>query len=338
VIEVCELSKSFGPVRALHQVTFNAEEGQVLGFLGPNGAGKSTTMRIITGFLPGDHGSVRVAGHDVARNSLAVRQLVGYLPEGVPIYPEMRVGEYLKFRARLKGVPRRERRAAVGKALESTDVADVRRRVIGTLSRGYRQRVGLADALLAEPRVLILDEPTIGLDPEQVRQFRQLLREVGRHRTVVLSTHILSEVEVSCSHVVVIHRGRIVARDTAANLRRKYGTVERTTAEVAGPIEEIRQRLERLPQVLTVHAVPLVPGSSPDPSSGNLSHESAAPEAATGPRFGYSRFIVESALGSDLREDVFKTVQQNGWLLRELRRQSVSLEDAFVEIVGVPMG
>ena len=174
-----------------------------MGFLGPNGAGKSTMLRILAGFLPGDSGSVRVAGHDVQERSLDVRRVIGYLPEGVPLYPEMRVSEYLRFRARLKGIPAGQRRKQIDRSLEATGVTDVRRRIIGTLSRGYRQRVGLADALLNEPRVLILDEPTVGLDPEQVRQFRSLLREVGRHRTVVLSTHILREVELVCSRVVI---------------------------------------------------------------------------------------------------------------------------------------
>ncbi len=308
MIDVSELSKSFGPVRALDRVSFRAEKGQILGFLGPNGAGKSTTMRILMGFVPGDSGTVRVAGHDVRTESLAVRRSTGYLPEGVPLYPEMRVGEYLRFRARLKGVPRRERAAVVGRALEETGVADVQRRVVGTLSRGYRQRVGLADALLAEPRVLILDEPTVGLDPEQVRQFRQLLREVGRDRTVILSTHILSEVELVCSHVVIIHKGRIVAKDTASNLRRRYGAAERTVAEIAGPLADVRQALEAIPGV----ARAIVSGG------GDV----------------YHRFTVDAAGGEDLREVVFRAVRDGGWALRELRRETVSLEDAFVEIVG----
>ncbi len=319
MIEVSELSKSFGPVRALDSVSFRAEEGQILGFLGPNGAGKSTTMRILTGFLPGDSGSVRVNGHDVRTESRRVREILGYLSEGVPIYPEMRVSEYLRFRSRLKGVPRRNRGSAVGQALADARVEDVSGRVIGTLSRGYRQRVGLADALLAKPRVLVLDEPTVGLDPEQVRQFRQVLRDVGRERTVILSTHILSEVEIVCSHVVIINKGRIVARDTAQSLRRKYGAAERTVAEIAGPLADVQGTLEKLAGVARVITATLPPG--PDP-----------PDAAT--RFGYHRFVLEAVHADDLREAVFRAVAERGWDLRELRRETVTLEDAFVEIVG----
>lgn len=311
MIEVSELSKSFGPIRALDRVSFRVEEGEVLGFLGPNGAGKSTTMRILTGFLPGDSGTVRVAGHDVSRESLAVRRETGYLPEGVPLYPEMRAEEYLRFRARLKGVPRAQRKSMIGRALDQAGVSQVRRRIIGTLSRGYRQRVGLADALLAEPKVLILDEPTVGLDPEQVRQFRQLLHEVGRDRTVILSTHILREVELVCSSVVIINKGRVVARDSAANLGLKFGSGERIIVEVAGPLEAVRQSLQKDPRVVRVLA-------------------------EKGPE--YHRFRVESRSGEDLREMVFTTIRDGGWLLRELRREPLSLEEVFVGIVGEVKG
>jgi ABC-2 type transport system ATP-binding protein len=306
VIEVVHLSKSFGPVRALDDINFRVEEGQILGFLGPNGAGKSTTMRILTGFLPGDSGSARIAGFDVATESIAVRRATGYLPEGVPLYPEMRVNEYLGFRARLKGIPRSERRRHIASALEATGVTEVSRRVIGTLSRGYRQRVGLADALLAEPRVLILDEPTVGLDPEQVRQFRQLLKGVAGRRTVILSTHILSEVEMVCSRVVIIHRGKIVAQDNAARIRQRFGGMERTIAEVAGPPAAIREALGGDPRVVRLGVAP-----------GEV----------------YHRVIIESRDG-DLREWVYQTVRDRGWSLRELGKEAVSLEDAFVGLVG----
>ncbi|MEM7232490.1 MAG: ATP-binding cassette domain-containing protein [Planctomycetota bacterium] len=234
LIEVRGLTKHYGSARALDDVTFDVREGEVVGFLGPNGAGKSTTMRIITGFLPGDSGTVHVGGHDVTRESLAVRRMIGYLPEGVPIYTDMRVQEFLRYRARLKGIPLRERRSRVEGALKATDVWDVRKRMIGVLSRGFRQRVGLADALLSEPKVLILDEPTVGLDPEQVRLFRKVLKDIGHDRTVLLSTHILAEVEATCSHVVIIRRGRIVATDRAEGLRASHREQSRVRADIAG--------------------------------------------------------------------------------------------------------
>lgn len=319
MIEVSELSKTFGPVCALDRVTFEAQEGTVLGFLGPNGAGKSTTMRILTGFLPGDSGLVKVGGFDVRTDSLQVRRILGFLPEGVPMYPEMRVREYLSFRARLKGIPRGQRKAQIGESLQAVDLNDVSGRIIGTLSRGYRQRVGLADALLARPRVLILDEPTVGLDPEQVRQFRQVLRDVGRDRTVILSTHILSEVELVCSHVVIINKGRIVARDTAQNLRKRFGSAERTVVEVCGPREAVEAALRGLPGVERLQSTPIEPG--PARAGGDVRH-------------GYHRYTLDSGRGEDLREVVFRAVAQGGWLVRELRRESRSLEDTFVEIVG----
>lgn len=313
MIEVDRLSKRFGSVEALSDVSFSVKEGEILGFLGPNGAGKSTTMRILAGFLPGDSGTVRVAGCDVRRDSLAVRRQLGYLPEGVPLYPDMRVSEYMRYRSRIKGIPARERRAAIDRALARTGVTGVRRQIIGTLSRGYRQRVGLADALLSEPSVLILDEPTVGLDPEQVRQFRALLREVGADRTVILSTHILSEVELSCTSVVIIRAGRIVARDRAEDLRRRFGSFRRVVAEIAGPVSEVRDVLSREEQVRELH----VDASSRSGDSG-----------------GYARFVLEVAGDHDLRPMVFERVREHGWRLRELRSEEMSLEDVFVEIVG----
>ncbi|HVR74393.1 MAG TPA: ATP-binding cassette domain-containing protein [Planctomycetota bacterium] len=307
MIEVRDLSKSFGSVKALDRVSFRVEEGQILGFLGPNGAGKSTTMRILTGFLPGDSGAARVAGYDVRADSLEVRRRTGYLPEGVPLYPEMRVSEYLWFRARLKGVPRSRRRGVVDQALDDAGVTEARRRVVGTLSRGYRQRVGLASALLGEPQVLILDEPTVGLDPEQVRQFRQLLQRVGHDRTVVLSTHILSEVELVCTDVVIIHAGRILVSDTASNVRRKFGAAERTVADVAGPADRVEEALARIP-----HAARVAVTRGGD----------------------FHRFTIEAAAGEDLREAVYSVVRDGGWRLRELRREAMSLEEAFVAILS----
>jgi ABC-2 type transport system ATP-binding protein len=319
MIEVSDLSKSYGPVQALNRVSFEVAEGEILGFLGPNGAGKSTTMRILTGFLPGDSGRVRVAGHDVRTESMAVRQETGYLPEGVPLYPEMRVREYLRFRARLKGVPFRRRRALVDEALSQAGVGDLHRRVIGTLSRGYRQRVGLASALLARPRVLILDEPTVGLDPAQVRQFRSLLREVGADRTVILSTHILSEVELVCSSVAVIERGRIVAHGTAADLRRTAGESQRVVFEVNAPAAEVRRALAEHLGVERVEEEEVRWDGRGDGRG----------EAA----YGYHRYRVDVLERHDLREKICDLVQERRWKLRELTREELPLEDIFVNLV-----
>ncbi|MDB4946782.1 MAG: ABC-type multidrug transport system, ATPase component [Labilithrix sp.] len=206
---------------AVDDLSFSVDKGEVVGFLGPNGAGKSTTLRILAGFLGLTSGTVTVAGHDLREHGFEARQKIGYMPEAVPLYPEMRVAEYLTFRAELKRVPRRDRRAFVDDAMEKASVGDVANVLIGSLSKGYRQRVGLADALVARPPLLVLDEPTAGLDPNQIREVRDVIRELGREHTVLLSTHILSEVEASCSRVVVIARGKLVAEGTMAELSRK---------------------------------------------------------------------------------------------------------------------
>jgi len=219
MIEVEGLVKDYGTVVALHGLSFRVGAGEVVGFLGPNGAGKSTTLRILAGFLGPTAGRVRVGGHDLERSSLAARRLLGYLPETSPLYPELRVREHLAFRAALKGVPRRERRRAVARAMELAAVTEVAEALVGHLSRGYRQRVGLADALVASPPLLILDEPTAGLDPNQIREVRRLIRELGREHTVLLSTHVLSEVEATCDRAVVIARGRLVGEGTLSELR-----------------------------------------------------------------------------------------------------------------------
>ncbi len=314
LIEVDGLAKSYGPVKALKGISFSVGEGEVLGFLGPNGAGKSTTLRILAGFMPGDSGRVNVNGFDVGSESLAVRNSIGYLPEGVPLYPDMRVREYLKFRSRLKGIPRSRRKSRIEKSLEETRTGDVSGRMIGTLSRGYRQRVGLADALLGEPPVLILDEPTVGLDPEQVIQFRSMLREIGRNRTVILSTHILSEVELVCSSVVIISSGEIVASDTVSELKDSLGTRVCVVADVAGPAQEVKKSLEGLKGVSRVEQ-----------------GESATGEAADGGYRSYRVFFSNSDMDA---ESVFEAVKRGGWKLRQLEHEKLSLEEVFLGIVG----
>ncbi|MEJ1960349.1 MAG: ABC transporter ATP-binding protein [Gammaproteobacteria bacterium] len=219
MIEVSQLTKDYGTVVAVRDVSFSVGNGEIVGFLGPNGAGKSTTLRVLAGFLGATSGRVSIAGHDIAEAPLAARRCLGYMPESAPLYPELRVSEYLQFRARLKEVPRAKQRAAMGDAMERAGVAHMAGTVIGHLSKGYRQRVALADALIANPPLLILDEPTAGLDPNQIRDVRALIKELGRDRTVLLSTHILSEVEATCERALVIDRGRLVAEGTLEELR-----------------------------------------------------------------------------------------------------------------------
>ena len=336
MIHVSDLVKSYGPVRALDRVSFDVGEREVLGFLGPNGAGKSTTLRILTGFLSADAGSVTVAGHDIRLDSLAARASIGYLPEGVPLYPEMRVGEYLRFRSRLKRIRRPERRAVISKALEQTGVEDVERRIIGTLSRGYRQRVGLADALLGSPPILILDEPTVGLDPEQVRQFRDLLKELGRTRTVILSTHILSEAEQVAGRIAIIVRGRIAAQDTTENLRRRVGALDRIRVELAPAAaapagsEEMARELRQIPGVDRVRLEDLEE-SEGAAGPGNVGNSGNVGKGG-GP--GFHRFIIRPPRGGDPRVEIAALAARKGWALRELSRLPMSLEDIFLEIIS----
>jgi ABC-2 type transport system ATP-binding protein len=222
MIVVEHLTKYYGEYPAVRDVSFEVPRGRVVGFLGPNGAGKSTTMRILAGFLTATGGQARIAGHDVFADPIAVRRNIGYMPESCPLYPELRVNEYLKFRAGLKGLGWSARRKRIDYVIERCWLTDVRRQLIGTLSKGYRQRVGLADALLADPPVLILDEPTAGLDPAQIRETRKLIRELGTQHTMLLSTHILSEVEMTCDSVVVIYQGRVIEDGTLADVRQKH--------------------------------------------------------------------------------------------------------------------
>src|SRR5215831_1734567 len=236
MIQVHNLSKYFGPVQAVDRITFEVDKGEIVGFLGPNGAGKTTTMRILTSYLPATSGIAKVAGFDVMTQSMDVRSNIGYLPESVPLYPEMRVEEYLSYRAKLKSVPRKTRQQRIDFCLERCRIREVRRRLIGTLSKGYRQRVGLADALVHDPPILILDEPTTGLDPLQIRETLNLIRELGDQHTILLSTHILSEVEAVCRRVIIINLGRIGLDKNLSELATEEAVI---VLEVRGPAEQV---------------------------------------------------------------------------------------------------
>ncbi len=302
MIEVEHLSKTYVDVPVVDDVTFFVPEGQVLGFLGPNGAGKTTTMRMITAFLPPTSGRVVVAGVDLDQDPVELRRHVGYLPENVPLYPEMRVEEYLRYRADIEGVPRSEVRAAVDYVLERCMIGDVRRQVIGTLSKGYRQRVGLAGALIHRPKVLILDEPTVGLDPNQIIKVRELIQELGKDHTVILSTHILPEVEQVCERVLIIDHGRIVADGSPEALRTQLVGNPVVVAQLRGADGAGREALEALPGVLEVREL------------------------------GEGRYRIEHERERDPREAIFHLAVERGWVLTELAQQAASLEDVFVRL------
>ena len=303
MIEVVELSKQYHAVRAVDRLTFAVGRGEIVGFLGPNGAGKTTTMRMLATFLTPTGGRATLAGHDVLDEPLAVRRHVGYLPEGVPLYPEMRVREYLDFRARIRDVPRGRRRAAIDRVLERCQLFEVERRVLGHLSKGYRQRVGLAEAMVHDPDILILDEPTSGLDPIQIREVRALIRDLGDRHTILLSTHIMSEVEAVCGRVVMVVGGRIALDQPLDRLQARNVVV----VEARGPAPAIAFALRDLTGVGGVEVRPV----------GDEWH----------------RFEVATAAEGDLREPVAARVAAGGWGLRLLDLGRSSLEDRFVSAV-----
>src|SRR5262247_2173974 len=253
MIEVDHLTKNYGAVAAIRDVSFSVSPGQIVGFLGPNGAGKSTTMRILACFMPASSGMARVAGYDVFQQSMEVRRRIGYLPENVPLYTDMRVAPYLDFVAEVKGVGRADRRRRVADVMERCLIADVQNRLIGKLSKGYRQRVGLAQAIVSDPDVLILDEPTIGLDPKQITEIRSLIKSLAGQHTVILSTHILPEVSMVCSGVIIINKGAIVAQGPIDTLVEQFFPTARVHVQIAGPYAAVLEGLRRLPGVLDVH-------------------------------------------------------------------------------------
>ena len=307
MIEVENLSKTYSGFRAVQGIRFHVNTGEIVGFLGPNGAGKSTTMKILSGYLPPTDGKIRIAGFDVVNESLEVRKRIGYMPENVPLYTDMRVNEFLRFRAELKKVASRKIKDRVETVKQLCHLKDVENKIIGTLSKGYRQRVGLADAMVHDPDLLILDEPTIGLDPNQIRSVRDLIKDLGKHHTILLSTHILSEVELTCSRVLVINRGRIEASDTPANLTRLVRGGGSILLEVKAPGEQIITKIEALPNVEDVEITL--------PSDGD-----------------WTQARIFGKPGVDIREDVYSVVHANNWPLRELARVKATLEEAFVEL------
>ena len=306
MIKVEGLTKKYAGITAIQDLDFSVEKGEIVGFLGPNGAGKSTTMRILSCYLPATGGRASVAGFDVASQSREVRSRVGYMPENVALYPEMRVQEYLEYRAALKGIRGRTNRQRVNAVKELCSLREVEQKLIGALSKGYRQRVGLADALLHDPDLLILDEPTIGLDPNQIRQVRQLIKDLGQRHTILLSTHILTEVEMTCSRVLIINKGRIAASDTPEALAGRVRTAGGIRAEMRAPSKEIEKALSALPGVRKTEIVPL--------------------------EDGWHECRLRTDADHDPRVKIARLAAERHWPLRELGQEQVSLERVFAEI------
>lgn len=322
MIEVRQVTKRFVDREVLKDVTFQVDRGEIVGFLGPNGAGKTTTLRIITGYLPATSGRVSVDGLDVFSDSVAVRRRVGYLPENVPLYPEMRVIEYLRYRAALKNVPKAKRAKDIDQAMDKIRIGDVRTRIIGQLSKGYRQRVGIADALLGTPPILILDEPTVGLDPNQIRETRGLIRELGKDHTILLSTHILPEVEAVATRVAIIHQGRVVAEGRPEELKARLGA---GTSATGGPVAKVLLSVEARGKREALES-----------SLRSLAGVSGTPELAPfGDDLHKVTMTLEGIESGAAREAVFAAAVKDGWVLRGLAAQSLSLEDVFAKLTTV---
>ncbi|MFN8007455.1 MAG: ATP-binding cassette domain-containing protein [Terriglobia bacterium] len=307
MIEVEQLSKKYGSVKAIDNVSFRVEKGEILGFLGPNGAGKTTTMRILTCFLPATEGTARVAGFDVFKQAMEVKRRIGYLPENPPLYDEMTVDAYLEFVAKIKGVDPLIRSKRIAEVKDRVSIQSYSGTIIKHLSKGYRQRVGLAQALVHDPEVLILDEPTIGLDPNQISDVRQLIKSLAGNHTVILSTHILPEVGMTCQRVVIISKGKIVAVDTPENLTRQLQGADRVLVVAKGPEDAIRSKIGEIRGVLRIEAAPVVGDQQ-------------------------FSFAIDTELKSDLRGAIARKIVESGYDLLELKALTMSLEEVFLEL------
>ncbi len=307
MIEVQDLTKTFGDRTAVDHISFTVNKGEILGFLGPNGAGKTTTMRILTGFLPATSGTAKIGGFDVFDDSIEVRRRIGYLPENPPLYTDMTVGSYLDFVTRIKNVPAEKRASRIDDALAKTNITDKRDELIKRLSRGYKQRVGIAQALVHDPDVIILDEPTVGLDPKQIIEVRHLIKGLAGNHTIILSTHILPEVSMTCDRVVIINRGKIAAVDTPANLTTQLKGGQHVRFEARADEKALRDAVQEIPGIRNVSTEPL--GSS-----------------------GVFAVSVESLPGQDVRSQIAAKIVGKGWPLFELRGVSLSLEEIFLQL------
>ena len=307
MIEVKNLTKKYGNFTAVRDVSFEVEQGEILGFLGPNAAGKTTTMRVLTCFMPASEGTARVAGYDTFNQSLEVRRRVGYLPENVPLYLDMRVRPYLDFIARIKDIPSRDRKKALNRVIELTALEEVEHRIIGHCSKGFRQRVGLAQALIHDPEVLILDEPTNGLDPKQINEVREVIKGLAGDHTIILSSHILPEVSKTCQRVLIINQGRIVAGDTPANLDVRLRGSQSISAQIRGPVKDVMDMLKKRDGVVDVKT-----------------------RSSLGD--GLWQYDIDVKPGQDLRPAVASSVVENSWDLVELTTLGMSLEEIFLKL------
>jgi ABC-2 type transport system ATP-binding protein len=305
MIQAEGLTHYYGPQPAIEDVNFDVKKGEILGFLGPNGAGKTTTMRIITGFMPPTEGKVTLGGFDVVEQSLQVRRRVGYLPETVPLYTEMPVTSYLKYMGTLRGMDPKQIKRRVPEVIDVCRLGDYHKTIIGKLSKGYRQRVGIAQSILHEPEVLVMDEPTIGIDPIQVVETRRLIQDLGKHQTVVLSSHILPEVSMICERVLIIHQGKIVAEDTPGNLAQRLQGVDQLQVEVGGPPAQVAPALRRVKGVTDV------------------THQRQQDRDI---------YIVQAQHGQDLRDEISRAIVSNGWRLLSMQLVGMSLEEIFLRL------
>nr|WP_317412266.1 ATP-binding cassette domain-containing protein [uncultured Solibaculum sp.] len=308
MIEVQNLCKQYGHIKAVQDISFTINEGEIVGFLGPNGAGKSTTMNILTGYLSASSGKVTVGGVDILEDPMGVKKQIGYLPEQPPLYLDMTVKEYLNFMYNLKGL-KLSRKAHIDEVCHLVRIDHVYNRLIGNLSKGYKQRVGVAQALLGNPKVLILDEPTVGLDPKQIIEIRNLIKHLGRNHTIILSSHILSEVQAVCERLIIINQGQIVADGTPTELSNSLRTDHKLVARIAGPQENVYQALISMPQIAEVSTV-----GEKEP--------------------GVFEFTIESKQGSDVRRDLFEIASRNNWPLMGLRNNELTLEDVFLQLIS----
>lgn len=307
MIEVKNLSKHFGTTRAVDGISFEVNRGDILGFLGPNAAGKTTTMRVLTCFITPTTGTAIVGGHDILDNPLEVRKLIGYLPENTPLYNDARVCDFLDFAARIRRIPCSRRRFAIDRVVETTSIQSVFTRPIGQLSKGFRQRVGLAQAMLHDPEILIMDEPTSGLDPKQIIEIRNLIKELGKQKTVILSTHILPEVSATCNRVLIINRGKIAASGTPAELEKKAKDESIFYARIKGPEDVVSAKLREIKHVTDV-------------------------AIQSRSQSGFCRYAIHTKGDIDVGSEVFCVVRDNNWTLSELHREAVTLEDVFLKL------